>query len=110
MTNMNEYQELASKTNIYPNTTDGFYAQALGLCSESGEVAGKIKKVIRDSKGNISSGAKEQIKSELGDVLWYVSQCANALGLSLGEVAEHNIRKLSDRNKRNKIGGSGDER
>lgn len=107
---MNEYQDQASETNIYPVTTDGLYAQVMGLCSEAGEVAGKMKKVIRDKHGFISGDMDDMLMSEIGDVLWYVSQLSFALGFRLSEVAEYNLTKLADRAERGEIGGSGDDR
>jgi len=82
----------------------------LGLCGETGEIAEKIKKVIRDEVGIVSEQKKEEIKKELGDVLWYISQIATELGLSLSDVAKLNIEKLQSRLERNKISGSGDDR
>jgi NTP pyrophosphatase (non-canonical NTP hydrolase) len=107
---MDEYQERAGRTNIYPDTSDGLHALVMGLCSESGEVADKIKKAIRDEHGSISSDREWAIVSEIGDVLWYVSQLASVLGVGLDFVARNNLNKLADRAGRGKIGGSGDER
>ena len=53
---------------------------------------------------------KEEIRKELGDVLWYISQIANELKIPLDEVAEFNIEKLKDRMERGKLHGSGDNR
>ena len=105
-----EYQEKSRKTAKYPNVGENYIYPTLGLAGESGEVAEKIKKVIRDKGGVIDDNTKEMIKKELGDVLWYVSQISSELKLSLDEVAEHNIKKLYSRLDRGKIGGSGDNR
>ena len=78
----------------------------LGLVGETGEVAEKIKKFIRD--GN--KIANEEILKELGDVLFYTTALANLYGKGLQEVMKLNIKKLDDRQKRNKIQGSGDNR
>ncbi len=107
---LNEYQEQASSTNIYPHGPAGLYAEVMGLCGEAGEVADKIKKAIRDERGSISSDREQALMSELGDVLWYVSQLSQTLGFRLSEVAEYNLGKLADRAERGEIGGSGDER
>ena len=105
-----EYQELAKWTAIYPVGYKKVYP-ALGLCGEAGEVAEKIKKSIRDG---IDYGYEEEFKAELtkelGDVLWYVAALASDLDISLNEIAENNLLKLASRKKRNKIGGSGDNR
>jgi len=105
-----EYQKLSKKTAIYPNIGNNFIYPTLGLAGEAGEVAEKIKKVLRDREGILDKKVKEDIKKELGDVLWYVSQLATELGFSLDSVASFNIEKLSSRRKRDKIHGSGDNR
>lgn len=109
MMELNEYQEQAGTTNIYPHGPVGLYAEVMGLCSEAGEVAGKAKKVIRDNDGDIH-GYRAVMLAELGDVLWYVSQVADRLGVSLENLAVHNLGKLQARQERGAIGGSGDER
>lgn len=108
--NFKEYQEKSRKTALYPNKDNNFIYPTLGLAGEAGEVAEKIKKVLRDKNGLIDEETKEMIKKELGDVLWYVSQLATELGLSLDDVAEKNIDKLYDRMERDKLKGSGDNR
>jgi NTP pyrophosphatase (non-canonical NTP hydrolase) len=108
--NFQEYQEKSRKTAIYPEVGNNFIYPSLGLCGETGEVAEKMKKVIRDDGGIVSNEKKEEIKKELGDVLWYVSQLASELNLSLDDVAESNLKKLYDRMERNKLSGSGDNR
>ena len=107
---MNDYQENAGWTNIYPYGRAGLYAMTLGLCGESGEFADKMKKIIRDHDGLFKVGDREALAGELGDVLWYVSQVAYRLGLDLSVVADKNLRKLKSRQERGVIGGSGDER
>ncbi len=105
-----EYQKLAGKTAIYPNQGDNFIYPTLGLVGEAGEVAEKIKKVLRDSEGVISEEKKSEIAKEMGDVLWYLSQLSAELGLSLEEVASLNLEKLKMRQERGKLSGSGDNR
>ena len=104
----NDYQAMTNDTAIYPGkgTLDGLMYLGLGL-GEAGEVQGKIKKIFRDPNIIIDHAA---IGSELGDLLWYVAQTAEAMGLSLGEIAENNLIKLEDRKKRGVLGGSGDNR
>jgi len=108
--NFEEYQEKSRRTALYPNVGENFVYPTLGLAGEAGEVAEKIKKVIRDKNGVIDDETREGIKKELGDVLWYVSQISSELGLSLGEVADFNIKKLYDRMERGKLHGEGDNR
>src|SRR3989338_10101859 len=104
----NEYQKKSRKTAQFTNKGDNFIYPTLGLAGESGEVAEKIKKIIRDDGGVISNDKKQEILKELGDVLWYVAQIATELKLSLNKVADFNIEKLYSRKKRGKISGSGD--
>ncbi len=108
--NFNEYQKESRKTAIYPNAGSNYIYPTLGLSGEAGEVAEKIKKVIRDKAGIIDEETKELIQKELGDVLWYISQIASELGLELNTVAEKNIEKLFSRMDRGKLGGDGDNR
>lgn len=108
--NFEEYQKKSRKTAAYPDAGNNFVYPTLGLAGEAGEVAEKIKKVIRDKSGIIDDATKEAIEKELGDVLWYVAQIATELDLSLDGVAEKNIEKLFSRLERGKIQGSGDNR
>ena len=90
--NFNEYQKKSRKTARYPNKGNNFIYPTLGLAGESGEVAEKIKKIIRDDNGVVSKDKKQEILKELGDVLWYVAQIATELKLSLDKVADFNTR------------------
>jgi len=105
--NFNEYQKIAHSTAIYPEEYKVIYP-ALGLCGEAGEVAEKVKKIVRgdDRLNNVTSS----IVMELGDVLWYISALADDLGISLEQVAQWNVDKLQRRMKNNKIKGDGDNR
>lgn len=98
------YQDFTDTTAVYP-PEKGLEYTALGLASEAGEFAGKVKKAIRDNQFDLDAMA-----AELGDVLWYVAQAAAALGIHLSEVAQMNVEKLKSRKERNTIGGSGDDR
>ena len=108
--NLNEYQKKSRLTALYPNVGNNPIYPTLGLAGEAGEVAEKVKKVIRDKNGVFDKSAKEAIKLELGDVLWYVSQLSTELGFELQHVAEENIKKLESRSNRGFISGSGDNR
>ncbi len=105
-----EYQKETAKTAVYPKLMHGSVYPALGLAGEAGEVAEKVKKLVRDDEGIVSDDKLKEVKKELGDVLWYVSQVATEFELDLGEVAEANITKLRDRALRGKLKGSGDNR
>jgi NTP pyrophosphatase (non-canonical NTP hydrolase) len=109
---MATYQEIATTTQIYPREHAVFYP-ALGLAGEAGEVANKIKKIMRDTKGdvnNLPGEVKDQIASELGDCLWYISALATDLGIGLDGVAFENIKKLDKRKEQGTIHGTGDDR
>ena len=105
----NEYQKAARLTAVYPQETALAYT-TLGLCSEAGEVADKLKKLIRDGEGNADHAFYESVAKELGDVLWYIANIAHEIGIDMNTIAELNYRKLQDRYNRNTISGSGDER
>lgn len=105
-----EYQKKAGKTAVYPNLGKNFTYPVMGLVGEAGEIANKAKKIIRDHDSEVKDQHVEDMKKELGDVLWYVAQTATEFGLSLNEVAEKNIEKLASRKERGQIQGSGDDR
>ena len=108
--NFDDYQKKSRETAIYPNAGKDWIYPTLGLAGEAGEIANKMKKVIRDKNGKIDEEVRESMKGELGDILWYVAQVATELNLSLDEIAEKNIEKLSSRKERGVIKGSGDNR
>lgn len=103
--NFKEYQELAKITAIYPESAKIFYP-CLGLAGEVGEVCEKVKKHLRD--GRVLD--IEDLKKELGDVLWYLSAVASDLGINLDDIASTNYEKLKSRQERNVLQGSGDNR
>jgi NTP pyrophosphatase (non-canonical NTP hydrolase) len=109
MSDFNSYQRTATKTAIYPAEHKILYP-ALGLAGEAGEVANKVKKVMRDGVENQADDWKEQIASEIGDVLWYCAALATDLNMQLGMIAALNEKKLRDRFDRGKLNGSGDNR
>ena len=100
---LNEYQKKAMRTCM--DESKNLNYMALGLASEAGEVAGKVKKLIRDGEFD-----KRAMIKELGDVLWYVAGCAEQLGYTLEDVARVNLAKLEDRRQRDAISGEGDDR
>jgi len=107
---LSDYQQNSKKTAIYPNIGGNFVYPTLGLVGEAGEVADKIKKILRDKDGQINDADKQEISKELGDVLWYLAQLATELNLSLDEIAKNNLTKLLSRLERNVLGGNGDNR
>lgn len=106
--NFTEYQILAHQTAVYPKE-EGIYYTVLGLASEAGEVAGKLKKWIR---GDIPDGPglQELLEDELGCTLWYLAEICTVLDIDFNTVAYKNVEKLKDRAKRGVIKGSGDKR
>ena len=107
---LNTYQAAARKTASYPDVGRNPIYTTLGLTGEAGEVADKVKKVLRDRDGVFDESAREAIKLELGDVLWYIAQLSMELGYELEDVAAANLAKLSSRAARGRISGSGDQR
>lgn len=105
-----EYQRLALQTARSTEAPDEFMHLVLGVVGEAGEIAEKAKKVLRDKNAELSQVEIEGLSAELGDVLWYTAVLANFLGLALSDVAQQNIDKLADRQRRNALGGSGDSR
>lgn len=109
MNDVNKYQEFTRTTAIYPKEEALWYT-TLGLVGEAGEIANKVKKVIRDKGGQPNLEDKKEIAKELGDVMWYVARLADELGVPLAELLQQNVDKLSSRMERGVIGGSGDNR
>jgi NTP pyrophosphatase (non-canonical NTP hydrolase) len=87
--NFEEYQQEAKQTALYPRRLQNLEYPTLGLAGEAGEVANIVKKIQRDHGGTITD-----------DVLWYISACADELGLTLAEIAEYNVEKLAKRHHR----------
>jgi NTP pyrophosphatase (non-canonical NTP hydrolase) len=104
-----EYQKESRRTAGYTLKPLYIYP-TLGLVGEAGEVAEKIKKLIRDKNQEVSDADREAIKKELGDVLWYMAQVATELKINLNDVAQNNLDKIFSRLERNLIHGDGDNR
>lgn len=118
MLTLNDYQERAHGTAVYPRNMALVYT-ALGLANEAGEFQGIVKKVIRgDYPGvdiskpvkTIPPDVQAWMRKELGDILWYLAETANVLGVSLSDIANDNLAKLADRADRGTLKGSGEER
>jgi len=104
------YQQRSRETARYPQAGANPIYPTLGLCGEAGEVADKVKKVLRDREGRFDAAVIDDLRLELGDVLWYVAQLATELELDLADIAEANLAKLASRAARNVISGHGDRR
>jgi NTP pyrophosphatase (non-canonical NTP hydrolase) len=106
-----EYQKQALTTVI--SSSDAFKDSlhwVLGINGEAGEVAEKVKKIIRDKDGKMTKQDKLELGKELGDVLWYLAVFAHDLGLPLDRIARENLDKLQSRKARGVLGGTGDNR
>jgi NTP pyrophosphatase (non-canonical NTP hydrolase) len=101
---MNVYQNAAAKTAIYKSEHQVIYP-LIGLTGELGEVANKVKKILRDGVFD-----REGILDEIGDCLWYISAICRDLNVSMSDVAVGNLKKLQDRKQRGVISGNGDKR
>jgi NTP pyrophosphatase (non-canonical NTP hydrolase) len=110
MSQFNEYQEFVRSMKAYPTNFSVVYP-ALGLAGESGEIAEKVKKWIRDEGGEeMSIDRRDALLGELGDPLWYIAALADDLGFSLQDVVDFNVSKLTSRKARGVLKGSGDNR
>jgi|TARA_B110000037_G_scaffold222932_1_gene300599 NTP pyrophosphatase (non-canonical NTP hydrolase) len=104
------YEQQAGETAIFPKDKALEYL-ALGLTSEAGEVAGKVKKLIRDGEDVEGFELKKiAIASEIGDVLWYCAMMAKEVGVPLNTIMQENLEKLHSRKERGTLQGSGDDR
>ena len=105
-----EYQTKAKETAKFPDEENAFIYAALGLAGETGEVTEKVKKIWRDKGKAVTDEDRKEIKKEMGDVLWYLSQLAEKLGINFDDVAISNLEKTSSRLARNVLHGEGDNR
>lgn len=109
---LNEYQNKAMAIAVYPgrDTISGLSYTVLGLCGEAGELANKLKKILRDDEGVLTEETRSKLVKELGGVLWYVAAVASELEKSLSSVGELNLKELYSRKERGTLQGSGDDR
>ena len=68
----------------------------VGINAEGGEFLEIIKKMVFQGKP-WNDDNREHLIIELGDVMWYVAQATKSLGVSMEEVLDRNITKLSKR-------------
>jgi len=134
--NFTQYQKRCIDTAIYPKMDRNLIYTVLGLAGEAGELANKVKKLMRDYmlapgesiysvRNRISENygneyTKEEQKKglklvdglvgELGGVLWYTAMSASELGKNFDDIATNNIDELASRKSRGKVSGSGDNR
>lgn len=108
---LNEYQTEAARTAIFPNELPQFIEVGqvyvvLGQAGESGEIDEKLKKAIREDDPQYI----EDMRDEIGDTLWYLSQVCEEFGWNLETIADENLSKLTDRQQRGTLTGEGDDR
>ena len=109
VSDLDMYQKVAITTAIYPREQAIIYP-TLGLTGEAGEVANKVKKIIRDGSDSKDERLVSEIKSEIGDCLWYIAVLASDFDIKLSDIASTNLEKLANRKKNGTIHGSGDNR
>ena len=109
VSDLDMYQQVAKTTAIYPREQAIIYP-TLGLTGEAGEVANKVKKIIRDGTDKTNEDMVQAISSEIGDCLWYIAVLADDVGVKLSDIANNNLLKLANRKKKGTIHGSGDTR
>ena len=69
---------------------------AVGISAEGGEFTEIVKKMVFQGKP-FNEDNREHLIIELGDVLWYVAQATQALGVSFNDVIETTVKKLEKR-------------
>ena len=108
------YQDWTDNTATYPEAGSGSMLAlaylGLGVAGEAGEVADKLKKVLRDSGGVLTNEVRAALIKEIGDVLWYAARLGVELDISMSDIAARNITKLESRLEAGTLGGSGDDR
>ena len=91
--NFNEYQRLAQRTSNSRGNMSKLINGVMGLNGEAGECIDIIKK--NEYQGHPLD--KDKLKDEVGDVLWYIAEICEGLGIGMEDVAIHNIEKLKKR-------------
>ena len=109
VSDLDMYQQVAKTTAIYPREQAIIYP-TLGLTGEAGEVANKVKKIIRDGTNKNDEGLVQDLSAEIGDCLWYIAVLADDIGCKLSDIANTNLIKLENRKKKGTIHGPGDKR
>lgn len=121
---LNEYQRLAMRTNL--QSSNNFTYSICGLVAEVGEIVDKVAKARRSGiisicddelcsrtelvRNTLVEEFTRGLVQEVGDVLWFVAHISTQLGVSLEEIAQANLARLRDRQKRGVIIGNGDNR
>jgi NTP pyrophosphatase (non-canonical NTP hydrolase) len=90
---INDYQRRAADSDILPS--DEFSLPLLGLAGEIGSLATELKKRERDALGY--RGFRDEVREELGDLMWYAAALARRCDLNLGQVLTENLHKVEER-------------
>ena len=113
---LNYYQQQAMTTCL-PSSANSMY-MLLMIAEEIGELCGKVSKAIRKKQivindnelyaigsedFNPTNDIKNQLKGELGDILWGVAGLSDVMKWTLEEVAQYNLDKLAARKQSNTI-------
>ncbi len=120
-----EYEDMVIEAAIYKEAVDDFvdlaklddvakmlsvFYATTGLAGEAGEVANKVKKILRDNRGVIDDEIRQKVLGELGGVAWYLTAVSAEFDLSLTDVLEYNFNQIKDRQERDVLHGDGDNR
>lgn len=119
---MDEYQTRAMTTCL--SSSENIVYMLTMINEEVGELNGKFSKAIRKGQIGIDGNNLKTCfhdykdcaewynltKKEVGDIMWGLAGLCKVMGWSLSEVANMNLDKLADRQKRAVIDGSGDKR
>lgn len=91
--NFTEYQGLARRTqNVHLNPHQRLEHALFGLAAETGEIHSIFQKIHQGHAIHMAD-----LIGEMGDLLWFVAELADVHGLTLDEIAQHNIDKLRHR-------------
>ena len=97
-----QYSNFVKNTYKYDFGVGDLLYLSNGMGGEAGEVQNEIKKVYRLFKEDSSleqakNLKREEIKKELGDVLWYLTAICNKMDISLKDIINENINKNMDK-------------
>lgn len=106
---------VVGRTAVYPDaglgTKRAVEYVTLGLCGEAGELANKVKKILRgDYPSATHPDVYNKLIEELGDVAWYFIAFCKELGQPPERVLKRMMEKVTDRAARGVTKGEGDER
>ena len=87
---INEYQKLAARTiRECLSRTQKIDHALFGMVAEVGEIAAHYQKVYQGHSLDL-----DKVKSEVGDLCWFIAEICTAYGWHLDDVCTGNIYKL----------------